>query len=94
MEGIINPLPFLLENEKEESKMVKQENQAKKTEGSTKIDEFKNDQERRQALVDCTDIMLKEMSKSTKDKMHIERFLLAKTLHNEILAQMSNRDRG
>ena len=57
-----------------------------------KIGEFANDQERRQALVDCTDIMFNEMSKATQGSM--ERFLLAKTLHNEIVAQMSSRNRG
>lgn len=50
--------------------------------------EFGTDQERRQALVDCTDIMWETILMATQNKGLIETFLLAKELHNRILGQM------
>ena len=75
----------------EEEKMKRKNSWLERRTHEIKIGEFANDQERRQALVDCTDIMFTEMSKAAQGSM--ERFLLVKTLHNEIVAQMSGRDR-
>lgn len=60
-----------------------------KMERNIKIGEFTSDQERRQALVDCTDIMFNAMSEATSNQALIDRFVLAKTLHNKILSQMA-----
>jgi len=53
---------------------------------------LKTPQEMRQALIDCSDTMLKIFLGSTKDQEKIERFLLVKTLHNTILGKMSQDD--
>ena len=52
------------------------------------VNGFKSERERRQALVDCTDIMWEAMSEATHDKGLVERFLLAKSIHNDILSRM------
>jgi hypothetical protein len=56
------------------------------------ITDYGTDQERRKALADCTDIMWEILSGVTSDEGTINRFLLAKDLHNKILGQMSNAD--
>ena len=54
--------------------------------------DYASDQERRQALIDCTNVMWEILSEVTNDKGMISKFLLAKDLHNKILSQMSEAD--
>lgn len=55
-------------------------------------DEYETDQDKRMALVDCTDVMWEILSGVTSDMGTINRFLLAKDLHNKILSNMSKAD--